>query len=224
MDAAIKIGGSLSDNPKVLRALGEVLCNMAKWHPLVVVPGGGRFADAVRKFDAVYGLPAATSHKMAILAMDLYGLILSNIIPGACSCDSLAEAETLSREGKVAVLLPSKLLLQENPFEPSWDVTSDSITAFIAVKLHAPKAVFATDVDGVFSADPKKKGDAKFFETIHLDELLKLRERTSVDSFLPRFLIKNPLDCYVVNGLHPERVEAVLSGKRSICTRIISGE
>ena len=60
-----------------------MLGELAERHPLLVVPGGAGFADAVRDADRRFGLPATTSHRMAILGMEQFGWLLSDLIPGA---------------------------------------------------------------------------------------------------------------------------------------------
>ena len=47
-------------------------------------------------------------------------------------------------------------------------------------------------------------------------------KRTSVDKTLPKMLLNLPIDCFVVNGLFPERVEAILDGQDVVCTLIKS--
>ena len=160
---------------------------------------------------------------MAILAMDQYGLFLSQVIPEACLCDSVEAAKQLSEDGKVALFLPSRLLFESDPFEPSWAVTSDSISAHIAAKLQAKKVIFATDVDGVFSEDPKLLPSAKLLSVVSADELLRCGGRTSVDSYLPNLLLELKLDAYVVNGAYPQRLSDILSGQQTICTHIVTG-
>jgi aspartokinase-like uncharacterized kinase len=220
MEAVIKIGGSLSQTPDILRTLGVELGNIARKHQVVMVPGGGKFADVVRELDAKFKLPAIFSHRMAILAMDQNGLFLSQIIPEACICDSLEDAERLSKQCKVALFLPSRLLFENDPFPPSWDVTSDSIAAHIAIELKAAKAVFLTDVDGIFTQDPKQHPEAKLLSGVSADELLRRVGRTSVDRFLPELLMENKLDTYVVNGAFPQRINDILSGQSTICSHI----
>lgn len=222
MDAVIKIGGSLSENGKVLKVLCTELCRVAKKYSIVVMPGGGKFADAVREFDEKFSLPAGVSHKLAILAMDQYGLVLSQIIPDSIVCTSAGHAKRVSETGKVPLFLPSKLMFHDNALEASWDVTSDSIAAYVACKLHAAKALFVTDVDGIFTGNPKEHADAKLKKEVSVGELQAFAKRTSVDKFLPKLLLKTPLDCYVLNGNHPKRIEAVLSGQQTICTRILT--
>jgi 5-(aminomethyl)-3-furanmethanol phosphate kinase len=222
VDAVIKVGGSLAQTPEVLRALCVELCQIAEDYKVVVVPGGGRFADAVREFDEKYALPPVVSHRMAILAMDQYGLVLSHLIPESHCINSFKEVKSIREDKKVPVFLPSKLMLHDDSLEVSWDVTSDSIVAYIAHRLHAERVILVTDVNGVFTKDPKKFADAKLMSEVSVRELLSYAERTCVDKFLPKYLSKNPIDCYVVNGKYPERINAVLSGRKTICTRLVA--
>jgi aspartokinase-like uncharacterized kinase len=222
MDAVVKAGGSLAENPAALKALCAELPRIARRYSILVVPGGGRFADAVREYDAKFALPPAVSHRLAILAMDQYGLLLAQITPNSSTFSVLDEAQRFSETGKVPIFLPSSLMFEDDPFEPSWDVTSDSIAAYIAGKLRARKLVLVTDVDGVFTSDPKQHSDAELLDEVSVEELLNRAERTSVDTYLPSLLRKSRLDCYVVNGKHPERLSAVLSGQQTTCTRVVT--
>jgi len=220
MDAVIKIGGSLAEDPERLRVLCTKLSEFAKKYAIVVVPGGGRFADVVRDFDQRFTLSGGISHRMAILGMDQFGLLLSQIIPNSCATYLLIDAKQLSGIRVVPVFLPSRLMFREDPLENSWDVTSDSIAAYVAGRLHVAKVVLVTDVDGIFTKDPKKHSDATLIEKLSAEELLKLNKRTSVDRYLPKLLLEAQIDCYVVNGKHPERIEAILAGQQATCTLI----
>ena len=222
MDAVIKVGGSLAETPEDLEALAAELGRIGTKFEVVVVPGGGKIADVVREFDSKFGLHPSLAHKMAILAMDQYGLLLSQLIPSCQTCNSLKDAQKISMAGKVAIFLPSNLLSLGDPFEATWDVTSDSIAAHIAIKLQASKLVLLTNVDGIFSANPKENLNARLQSQITVSKLQKLGARTSVDRFLPKFLSQNPLACYIVNGKHPDRINAILAGQQVICTEILS--
>ena len=220
MDAVIKIGGSLAEDPERLRALCAKLSEFAKNYELIVVPGGGRFADVVRDFDQRFTLSSGISHRMAILGMDQFGLLLSQIIPDSCATYLLSDAKQLSEIRVVPIFLPSRLMFKEDPLENSWNVTSDSISVYVASRLHAAKVLLVTDVDGIFTEDPKKNEDATLITHVSAEELLKLNARTSVDRFLPKLLLEAPIDCYVVSGKHPERIEAILAGQQATCTLI----
>jgi aspartokinase-like uncharacterized kinase len=223
VDAVIKVGGSLSEEPERLIELCAELSGLAKEYGVVVVPGGGRFADAVRDSDERFNLSSGISHRMAILGMDQFGLLLAQLTPNSCATPLLDDAKQLSETEAVPVFLPSRLMFKEDPLKNSWDVTSDSIAAYVASRLQAAKLILVTDVDGIFTKDPKKNEDSTLIPRLSAEELLKLNARTSVDRFLPKLLSEAPVDCYVVNGKYPERVEAILAGQSATCT-LISAE
>ena len=220
MDAVIKVGGSLAEKPCILTTLCNKLDELSKRHSLTVVPGGSKFADIVRNFDQKYKLSSDSAHKMAILGMDQFGLLLSQIIPNSCTTYSLSDAKQLSEGKTVPIILPTKLLFKEAPFEPSWDVTSDSIAAYVASQLNTVKLILVKDVDGIFPSNPKTHSDAKLIPEISPEKLMTFARRTCVDKFLPKILLKEGLQCYVVNGTYPRRVEAILKGQNTVYTLI----
>jgi aspartokinase-like uncharacterized kinase len=218
MEAVIKVGGSLVENPARLRALCKRLGEIAKRYHVTAVPGGGKFADVVRELDQHFALSSDISHRMAILGMDQFGLLLTQLIPNSCATYLLNDTKQLSDIGVVPIFLPSRLMFHEKPLEPSWDVTSDSIAVYVARRLNADKVILVTDVDGIFTSDPKKYSDAKLLKSVSASELLGLAQRTSVDPFLPELLLKTHMNCYVVNGAYPERIKSVLAGRQTTCT------
>ena len=221
MDATIvKVGGSLALYPEKLRALCEELSEISKKHRLIVVPGGGEFADVTRDLDERYSLSCELSHRMAILGMDQYGFLLSELIHNSSIVNQLENLQKVLDSPKLPVFCPSNLMLSEDPLENSWNVTSDSIAVYIAGQLQMRKVLLVTDVDGVYTCDPKKHSDAKLIKKLSAERLLAMNKRTSVDKFLPEMLLKLPIDCFVVNGLFPDRVEAVLDGQEAVCTLI----
>lgn len=206
----------------MLRKLCKKLADFAEKYSLLVVPGGGEFADAVREVDRRYSLSPVAAHRMAILGMDQYGLLLSDLIPNSRIVQSLDEAAEVSQLKRVPILLPSKLMLREGVLKASWDVTSDSIAAYVASRLNAHRLLLVTDVDGVFTRDPKVDSDAKLVKEIRATELLKLESRTSVDRYLPKVLLEASLNCFVVNGRYPKRIRNLLADKPTNCTLIVA--
>lgn len=220
MEAVIKVGGSLAEDASALKVLCMELGSLARCHRLLIVPGGGKFADTVRELDREFRLPASASHMMAILAMDQFGLLLQSLTPNSKAVTGLNAAERLSQAEKLPILLPSRLMTRRNPLEHSWDVTSDTIAAYIAGLLNTGKLILVKDVDGVFTEDPKVNKDARLIETLRVEGLLSLDKRTCLDKHLPMFLQGKLLECYVVNGKFPERLGKILRGERVVGTRI----
>jgi aspartokinase-like uncharacterized kinase len=220
--SVIKVGGSLLSHPKKLRVLCRELSGVSKKHKLIVVPGGGEFADVVRVLDKRFSLSNSTSHMMAVLAMDQYGLMLSNLIPNSHAINKIEEVNCFLDKEKVPIFLPSNLFLSEDPLENSWDVTSDSIAVYLAHRMQVHKVLLVTDVDGVFTDDPKTNPDATLIKKLSVNELLSMDKRTGLDKPLPKLLSKFTVDCFVINGLYPDRVEKVLNGQREVYTLITS--
>jgi aspartokinase-like uncharacterized kinase len=154
----IKIGGGLARIPLALGRTGAVVRNVAQNWPVVVIPGGGPFADAVRDFDRTVGLSAEAAHWMAILAMDQYAHVLASHIPRA----RLVVEPGCIREGleqtDCVVLAPSRWLRSADVLPHTWEVTGDSIAAFVAGALDArqlilikPHSSMAQPVDPYFA-------------------------------------------------------------------------
>jgi aspartokinase-like uncharacterized kinase len=221
MEAVVKVGGSLAVNPVNLKRLCQELSTLAKTYRILVVPGGGEFADTTRKFDKTFSLSSTVAHKMAILAMDQYGLLLSDIAPDSYVSYSPEEIRNVEG-GMLPIFLPSTFVFREDPLEHSWDVTSDTIAAYIAGLLRAKKLILVTDVDGIFSEDPEKNLDATLVEELPAKRLVDWNKRTSVDRALPNILLRTKVDCYVVNGRYPERIKQILRDEKTTCTHILS--
>lgn len=139
-DGVIKVGGSLGRSPG-LRALLGRLARLAKSRRILLIPGGGRFADLVRAERARLDLDESSSHSMALRAMDQYGLLLAALCPGARATDDLAQARRIASAGRMPVLLSSRLVEGRRGLERSFRLTSDSIAAIVAERIAAGRLV-----------------------------------------------------------------------------------
>ncbi len=218
--SVIKVGGSIAQNPEKLGTLCEKIGELSRNHRLVVVPGGGEFADTVRQLDNRFLLSNRVSHCMAILAMDQYGLLLSDLTANSVVVQGLKETQTALAQRQLPIFLPSRLLFAVDPLENSWDITSDSIAFYIATQLEAQRLLLVTDVDGIYTQDPKRYLDAELIKKITPCSLVELSMRTSVDLMLPKLLLEQPMDCFVLNGLFPQRIADVLDGQPGVYTLI----
>jgi aspartokinase-like uncharacterized kinase len=217
----VKVGGGLGRGAgdDALRALCNRLGRLGERHPLLVVPGGAGFGDAVREADRRFRLRAATSHRMAVLGMEQFGWLLSELIPRAVRCADLARARELAA-GQTAVLLPAGLPL--DPLPPSWHVTSDSIAAWVADEVGAGRLVLVKAVDGLFAdwpAAPTRPPLAR----LSVAELAALRaagRAGGVDEYLPAVLEGAHFETWVIGGRDPERVVELLERGTTLGTRI----
>lgn len=221
MEAVIKVGGSIAQNPEGLKHLCEELEKLAQQHRFLIVPGGGPFADLVREFDKKFGLSDEIAHKMAILAMDQYGLLISDLMSKSITIKTLEEAKRVP-EKVATVILPSSLMFHTDSLKHSWDVTSDSIAAYIAELLDVKKLILIKDVDGLHTHDPKKFPQAELISKITVNELRSMKLEICIDRFLPDIIKRSQIECYIVNGNHPNRVRKILKDEEAVCTRIVS--
>jgi len=229
----LKIGGSLF---RYSREIIQFLKRFSYENALniVVVPGGGPFASFVRKIAFENDVSDDAAHWMAVLAMHQYAFFFTDSFTDSASTDSSRRHKSTddskdSTERKVfvervdeihaakkgiSVFLPFQLLREDDRLEHSWNVTSDTIAAFVAMRLGAKRLVKLTDVDGIYDRQ------RVVMRRISADEIIRRRLFGCVDEALPGFLKENNMRCIIVSGKHPERVADVLLGRRTICTEI----
>lgn len=140
-DAVIKIGGSLLNDREALARTISALEAIAASRAIIVVPGGGPFANAVRAVDERLTLSNDDAHWMAILGMEQFAVILASRIRHAALVHDRGEIARARTERKIPVLAPYRWLRESDPLPHSWDVTSDSIAAWFAIEIGARQLV-----------------------------------------------------------------------------------
>ncbi|MCW2241300.1 amino acid kinase family protein [Azospirillum canadense] len=131
----VKLGGSLWRAPELRRWL-EILA-AARRVRVVIVPGGGPFADAVREAQPALGFGDRAAHRMALLAMEQYGTALADLEPRLNPARTIAD---LRGQPSPTVWMPLPLAESADVAE-SWDVTSDTLAVWLAGALAASCAV-----------------------------------------------------------------------------------
>jgi len=218
MRVVIKVGGSLiSEAPELIDRLvkefgsghsgaaSDEQVSEKSLYSILIVPGGGVFADAVRRADERSGLGDDAAHWMAVLGMEQYACYLQDK-SGAMGTDSITEPSA-----GVSILFPYRLLKAEDPLPHTWGVTSDTIAAWVAKQTGA-LLIKATDVDGIFR-------EGKLVREIFTSDFSENFE-SCIDPFLPGFLQKNRMGCRIINGKFPERVIQAVYGKPVLCTAV----
>jgi aspartokinase-like uncharacterized kinase len=207
--AVVKVGGSLLASgsvPFLLTTLGE----LARSHRLVVVPGGGPFADAVRRACSLHDPGASAAHWMAVLAMDQHAHLLAGLLPAARLTTGPDEIADLLTEGLLPVLSPFRWLRAVDPLPHGWHVTSDSIAAWVAARLAARRLVLLKALDGV----PGASGDVLAEVPLRSPALAGI-----VDEYFER-AVEPGLECWVLSGREPQRLSELLREGRTRGTRL----
>jgi dihydroneopterin aldolase len=140
----VKLGGSLAFSDD-LKPWLDALAGCAGH--VVVVPGGGPFADAVRAAQPKMGFDDRAAHHMALLAMGQYGRALVGLREGLILVASVAAIDRAARDGRVPVWAPARMTLCAKDVPHSWDMTADSLAAWLAGKLGAERVLLVKQVD-----------------------------------------------------------------------------
>jgi len=180
----VKVGGSLVD---VVPAIVTELVQSAG--RVLVVPGGGPFADLVRSLN-VDNDDAA--HWMAIAAMEQYGWYIA--------AHGLPATDQALVPQSPAVFLPCRLMYERDPLPHSWDVTSDTIGAYVARELGV-ELVLLKSIDGCTCGG---KILERIGEPVACDE---------VDPMLIRYVLGNRVRTTVLNGRRRGLLAAYLDGR-----------
>jgi aspartokinase-like uncharacterized kinase len=197
----VKLGGSLFDSAH----LGNWLSLLAKVGPLVVVPGGGPFADQVRQAQLRRGFDDATAHIMALLAMEQFGHLLCGLQAGLIGAATRTQIAEVLERGKTPVWLPASMVMADPGIEHSWDVTSDSLAAWLTGQLGAAKLLLVKSL----SLDA---------EGLPVERLV---ERGVIDARFGSYLQLPGIQAWTMAAGDYGRFEEVYQGNMAAATRIL---
>ncbi len=133
----IKLGGSLLSDPDSLKQCLQTIEQKAG-DKVVIVPGGGVFADQIRQQQLKWQFDDLTAHQMAIMAMKQTALLVHSLKPEFKLLDSVTALQAASA---VSIWSPAIAELDTASIAASWDVTSDSLAAWLANQLTAKELI-----------------------------------------------------------------------------------
>lgn len=136
----IKLGGSLSRSYALVDCLNAVEKNCQD-RAVVIVPGGGAFADQVRLAQQHWQFDDITAHHMALLAMQQMALLFKGLKPGFAIAHTVSAIQQQLNRQKTVIWSPDIIELDNAGIQPSWDITSDSLAAWLAGALSATELV-----------------------------------------------------------------------------------
>ncbi|OQK18351.1 hypothetical protein AU255_11200 [Methyloprofundus sedimenti] len=144
----VKLGGSLLSHTELAQFL-----QLAKQHgkgQVVIVPGGGVFADQVRITQQQWQYNDRTAHYMAILAMQQMALLFQGLCADLVIVNNV-EMIRSSMQQNVVIWSPLSSELDAAGIPANWDITSDTLAAWLAVQLAIDHLILVKSAD--FSAN-----------------------------------------------------------------------
>jgi dihydroneopterin aldolase len=146
----VKLGGSLARDRQFARWV-EALRHCRSG--VIIVPGGGPFADCVREAQDYMRFDDSAAHRMALLAMEQYAIACASSFADILLVSEEAQLRLIGA-GRTAFWLPSRMALGADDLPENWQVTSDSLAAWLAMRLDASALVVVKSVDA--KSDPIK--------------------------------------------------------------------
>ncbi|HVP24608.1 MAG TPA: uridylate kinase [Methanomicrobiales archaeon] len=179
----VKVGGSLfSEAGRIAQVLAEA------GRPILVVPGGGPFAHLVRSMR----IPDEQAHWMAILAMDQFGWYLA--------AGGFPVTHDLALPRRMEILLPYRVMHERDPLPHTWDVTSDTIAAWVANEIGLDLLILKS-VDGI-----TREGEL-------VSRISEPQVAGEVDPCLVPFALANRVRTTILNGRVEGRISDFLEGR-----------
>lgn len=143
----LKFSGAVTREPGTLRRAIRGVQSLGRERRLLIVPGGGEFADAVRIAWRRGELGDSAAHWMAILAMDQMAHLLADRLEAVLVTDPV-EGTSKATVAGIAILAPFAWLHGVDALPHSWDVTSDSVAALVAAQIGATELLLLKMVEG----------------------------------------------------------------------------
>jgi dihydroneopterin aldolase len=134
----VKLGGSYAFSRALKNWIDAVAACAGR---VVLVPGGGPFAETVRAAQRKLGFDDRAAHEMALLAMEQYGCALVNLGKGLKLAASAAAIQRVLRAGGVPVWSATAMVRAAEDIPCSWEVTSDSLAAWLAGRIGASRVL-----------------------------------------------------------------------------------
>ena len=213
----VKIGGNIFEDQENLDSTITQLRELIKLNivkNIIIIPGGGTIANFIRKTDATLNMGDDLAHWSAILAMHYNGFGISRKFS---DFDFISDFNVLQKlindnESKqILIFGPYNYLSNEDVLPHSWEVTSDSITLFLAYKLKLDVCYLIKDVDGIFLKDkafPITEISTKDYNNlIKANKLAKIENHTTdlkesqpIDSYILKLIDDYKIPCIILNG------------------------
>lgn len=142
----VKLGGSFAFSKNLKDWIAACAACAGR---VVIVPGGGPFADAVRSAQSRMGFDDQAAHQMAVLAMEQYGCALASRNSSLSLADSTEAIQRCLITERVPVWMPARMVFDAADIVPSWDATSDSLAAWLSARIGAVRLLLVKHVESL---------------------------------------------------------------------------
>jgi len=237
-EALFKIGGKILENSNSIKSTFSQLTQLYEeqiLQKIIVIPGGGSFANFVRSLDEALQIGDDLAHWIAIYSMNYNGIMLHKKYPDLERIEKLKTFQDAKQ--MFCIFLPYSFFREDDTLPHNWDVTSDSIALYVANKLKLSRCFLIKNVDGIFNIDKdliKSISTFKYNElksNNQLDSIIEddsnVKKSKPIDSHLLKLIEKYKTPCYILNG-RPNNQRIIeffntdIPDEKKIYTKIVS--
>jgi 5-(aminomethyl)-3-furanmethanol phosphate kinase len=174
----VKLGGSFYRSNELPLWLNRLA--LLKGGQAVIVPGGGPFADQVRRAQQRWKITDTCAHAMALLAMEQFGHLFLGLETRLRPAATCSDIKHILDQQQIPVWFPAAELLNLPQIPATWDVTSDSLAAWLSGRLQA---------GGLALVKQRRLSRQVISAAV-------LAQEGIVDAAFPRFLRSAQVSCY----------------------------
>jgi uridylate kinase len=218
MKVIVRIGGSVVGSPLNVSMISRYITLLIdlknQGHKVAAVVGGGSLAREFIKVAAGLGLEEADRDWAAIHVSRLFAqLFVLGLGDAGCGTVpvSLDEADDCMKRSKIVVM---------GGLHPG--MTTDTVAALVGERVQADLLVKGSNVDGIYTKDPRKFPDVDKLDKLKFEELANLLDEKQhkaginqvIDPEAVRILSKIKLRTIVVNGYDTANLVFAVEGRQ----------
>jgi len=136
----LKIGGSWITNPNLITLLKRL--DKKKRGKIIIVAGGGCFADSVRYAFKKTRMSENLANSLALKSTEIFSSYMKEI-----NKNFYLTSNKYFKKKSINVWLPSVILSNEKSFKKNWNSTSDSVAAWLSKNIQAEGLVFVKSLE-----------------------------------------------------------------------------
>jgi len=222
---AVKMGGSVLAKGEVdldqMRRVAKVLVRVAKRHKVYIVMGGGKLSRDLIISCRKLGADESFCDEVGIDVSRINARVLISAL------GPIAYPEPAKDFNEAIMAGQNYRIVVMGGTHPGH--STDAVCAMLAEKSRADRIIRVTNVDGVYTDDPKLNPKAELLRRMTGQELVKICSRSigkagssgAFDHLAAKVIARAGIPTYVVNGNDLANLEAALQGKKSKGTEII---
>ncbi|HVM46316.1 MAG TPA: UMP kinase [Candidatus Thermoplasmatota archaeon] len=224
---AVSLGGSFlvkdtGVDVKLTREIAAVLTRVSQKRRVLAVVGGGAVARSYIGGARELGASETNLDDIGIEVTRINARLLLSALPKAYPLPPKSFDEAIH----AAQAYPIVVMGGTHPGH-----TTDAVTVMLGDRARSSRIVIATNVDGVYSADPRKDPGAKRLARLSADELVRICSVADgraggtgvVDALGAKMIARSGIETAVVDGRDLAALEAALTGAADFHGSLVTG-